>query len=48
MGWEEQKKSLEFEGILPQRSKSPQITETIAILETQVDDMTAQAIAYTM
>ena len=48
MGWEEQKKSLEFKVNFPQKSKSSQITETIAILETQVDDMTAQAIAYTM
>ncbi|MEI6329062.1 MAG: nickel insertion protein [Pseudanabaena sp. ELA645] len=30
------------------KNESRQTTETIAILETQVDDMTAQAIAYTM
>jgi uncharacterized protein (DUF111 family) len=30
------------------RQTPSQTTETIAILETQVDDMTAQAIAYTM
>ena len=48
MGWEEQKKSLNLEAIHSVRSESLHTTETIAILETQVDDMTAQAIAYTM
>lgn len=48
MGWQEQKKSLEIDKVLF-LGKEPYLTnETIAILETQVDDMTAQAIAYTM
>lgn len=49
MGWQKQeKKRLKFEEIHSHRSESLQTTETIVILETQVDDMPAQAIAYTM
>ncbi len=49
MDWEEpEKKRLNLEEIHCFSSESPQTTETIAVLETQVDDMTAQAIAYTM
>ena len=53
MDWEKQeKKRLDLEDFSSLgkeiRKKNLLITETIAILETQVDDMTAQAIAYTM
>ena len=49
MGWQE-KKNYEMKKILAKRESSSfhESTETIAILETQVDDMTAQAIAFTM
>jgi uncharacterized protein (DUF111 family) len=49
VGWKEQeKKRLNLEEIHFLGSESLQTVETITILETQVDDMTAQAIAYTM
>ncbi len=48
MGWQEQKKSLELDKVLSLEKESYLNNETIAVLETQVDDMTAQAIAYTM
>jgi pyridinium-3,5-bisthiocarboxylic acid mononucleotide nickel chelatase len=52
VGWQEQKKTLEIK----KHRATPDVSlfqefqsiETIAVLETQVDDMTAQAIAYTM
>ena len=49
MDWEKQeKKRLDLEKFSSLGKKISLTTETIAILETQVDDMTAQAIAYTM
>jgi len=48
VGWQEQKKSLELDKVLSIRKEPYLNNETIAVLETQVDDMTAQAIAYTM